>query len=76
MFSNFLFTRYFQRIFGMLKEINSGTIFAHLVMCAPFLGISFHNLEHVANSLSFKKDNIAIVAYFVLLFQVCHRTVI
>lgn len=36
----------------MLKEINSGTIFAYIVTCAPFLGISFHNFEQVRNSLS------------------------
>lgn len=38
---------FFRRVFRLLKEIIGGTIFAFLVTCAPFVGISFYNFEQV-----------------------------
>lgn len=34
-------------IFGMLADLNSGTVFAFLAMSAPFLGVSLYNFERV-----------------------------
>lgn len=44
----------FFRVFDMLADINSGTIFAFLVMSAPYLGISYYNLEHVIKKIESK----------------------
>lgn len=64
------------RIFDKLTYINSGIVFALLPISAPFLGLSFYNLEYVNLELQMKLAEFWLLSGFFRLTSSSHRKVL